>query len=421
MGLPMTTRPPTLPAALWVIPAVYFLLVAGEFVVLTTLALDLTAGGASALSVGVMGSALWLGIFASSTGAHALVTRHGHARVLVGATLASLLAAGSLPLHGAYGGWLIGVVLLGLSSGLVWVAGESWLAEAAPRERRGFFIGLFETAVGLGMVAGPALVPLARHWGLPPLWLGVLLIAAALLFSVRMLREPGPTAHEMPSLHDMPDMPDMPDMRDAPRAPRGATSGSPPPAWRQLALRLASVAVLGGLMESGISSMLPSISMRVGFDIATAAWLGAVIGAGSALLQSPFGALADRFGLRRTMALAWALILLATTALLLGAEHPQRVLWGAGFVLGGVGGAVYTLIVIELGHRLAGGSLVKAMGLLVSAYTGGTVFGPVLGGWLFDAAGLQGLAVALLVCGLLGAALAWRALRPAAGYPMLST
>ena len=174
-------------------------------------------------------------------------------------------------------------------------------------------------------------------------------------------------------------------------------------------------------MESGISSMLPSISMRVGFDIATAAWLGAVIGAGSALLQSPFGALADRFGLRRTMALAWALILLATTALLLGAEHPQRVLWGAGFVLGGVGGAVYTLIVIELGHRLAGGSLVKAMGLLVSAYTGGTVFGPVLGGWLFDLAGLQGLALALLVCGLLGAALAWRALRPAAGYPMLST
>jgi MFS family permease len=231
--------------------------------------------------------------------------------------------------------------------------------------------------------------------------MGVALLAAALLVSLRLLREPAPGQPEAPDAADAPD------------------AAAPALAWRRLALPLAPVAVLGGLMESGVSAMLPSISMRVGFDIATAAWLGAVIGAGSALLQSPFGALADRFGLRRTMALAWALILLATAALLLGAAQPQHVLWGVGFVLGGVGGAVYTLIVIELSHRLAGGALVKAMGLLVTAYTGGTVGGPVLGGWLFDAAGLHGLALALLACGLLGAALAWRALRPAARHPML--
>lgn len=402
----MSTRPPALQPALWAIPAVYFLFVAGEFVLLTTLALGLTAGGASALAVGVMGSALWLGIFAASTRAHVLVARHGHSRVLVGAVLAALLAAGSLPLHGAYGGWLVAAVLIGLGGGLVWVAGESWLAEAAPRERRGFVIGLFETAVGLGMVAGPALVPLAPRWGLPPLWLGVLLMASALLFSVRLLREPAPGAAAF---------------AEPLGAPGVSGSAAAPAEWRRLALPLASVAAIGGLMESGVSSMLPSISMRVGFDIATAAWLGAVIGAGSALLQAPFGALADRFGLRRTMALAWAFILLATTALLLGAAQPQRVLWGVGFVLGGVGGAVYTLIVIELGHRLTGGTLLKAMGLLVTAYTGGTVGGPVLGGWLFDSAGLRGLALALLACGLLGAALAWRALRPAARHPMLST
>jgi len=82
-------------------------------------------------------------------------------------------------------------------------------------------------------------------------------------------------------------------------------------------------------------------------------------------------------------------------------------LLAVGFVLGGVGGAVYTLVVIELGHRLAGSGLVKAMGLLVTGYTGGTASGSVLGGWLFDVAGLAGV---LLGFSGLGATLAWRAL-----------
>jgi MFS family permease len=111
------------------------------------------------------------------------------------------------------------------------------------------------------------------------------------------------------------------------------------------------------------------------------------------------------------MALAWALIACAAAALAWWAGEPARVLWGAGFVLGGVGGAVYTLVVIELGHRLTGGGLVKAMGLLVTGYTGGTAFGPVLGGALFDASGLAGLALVLMGLSGVGAALAWRALR----------
>ena len=138
-------------------------------------------------------------------------------------------------------------------------------------------------------------------------------------------------------------------------------------------------------MESGISAMLPSISMRLGFDIAAAAGLGAVHRrrqraaavalrrAGRPHRPAPrdgAGLGADRAGHRRAAARR-------------GAAAARAV--AVGFVLGGVGGAVYTLVVIELGHRLAGSGLVKAMGLLVSAYTGGTVGGPVLGGWLFDA------------------------------------
>lgn len=376
-------------AVLWLIPGVYFLFVAAEFVVLTHLALTLTAQGASAFAVGALASAFWSGIFVASTAAHALVQRLGHARCFLLALAASALAVASLLPHDAYAGRLAAAAVMGLGGGLVWVSGEAWLAEAAPRERRGLLIGLFETSVGLGMLAGPALLPLSLWAGVSPLAVALVLMAAGFACALPLLHvaEPEFDVHAASASDD-------------------ARNG-----WRAFAVPLAAVAAASGLMESGTSSLLPSISMRLGFALDTAAWLGAFIGAGSALLQAPFGALADRIGLGRAMALAWTLVLGATLSLWVGAGAPQQVLWPVGFVLGGVGGAVYTLVVIELGHRLVGSGLVKAMGLLVTAYTAGTAGGPALGGWLFDRAGLPGLAAVMTLCGLVGAGLARRALR----------
>jgi MFS family permease len=379
---PATTR------VLWIIPAVYFLFVAGEFTAMTQLALQLTARGESALAVGVLGSALWAGLFVASTRAHAWVEAHGHARVFVGASAAAVLAVATLPAHEYYAGWLVAVTALGLAGGLVWVAGESWLAEAAPRERRGLLVGLFETSVGLALLAGPLLVSLGLATSTDPLLIALAGVALAFAASLALLGHAPPPHDET----------------------IGGAGTQAASDWKAVALPLAALAAVGGLMESGISALLPSISMRLGFEVQAAAFLGAVIGAGSALLQSPFGALADRIGLPRAMGLAWVLIVATTAALAAAAGHPEHVLWVAGFVLGGVGGAVYTLIVIELGHRLAGGALVRAMGLLVTAYTGGTAGGPALGGWLFDATGLRGLALMLLALAIVGAVLAWRAL-----------
>jgi MFS family permease len=378
------------PAALWLIPGVYFLFVAAEFVVLTHLALTLTANGASAFAVGALASAFWAGIFVASAAAHALVQRLGHARSFLMAMAMSALAVASLLPHQAYAGWLGAAALMGLGGGLVWVSGEAWLAEAAPRERRGLLVGLFETSVGLGMLAGPALLPLSLWSGVSPLAVALGFMAGGYLCAWPLLYVAEPAVDEVAATADA----------------AGARNG-----WRVFAVPLVAVAAASGLMESGVSSLLPSIAMRLGFALDSAAWLGAFIGAGSALMQVPFGALADRTGLKRAMALAWTLVLGATLALWWWSGAPQQVLWPVGFVLGGVGGAVYTLVVIELGHRVNGSALVKSMGLLVTAYTAGTVGGPALGGWMFDRAGLPGLAAVMTLCAALGAGLAWRALR----------
>jgi MFS family permease len=243
--------------------------------------------------------------------------------------------------------------------------------------------------VGLGLMTGPALLPPLRWLGVSPPWACAALMLLALATSALLLRvhPPGAAGGEEPA-------------RPAPAA-----------AGRAVVWGLMGVAALSGLMEGGVSALLPSISMRLGASLENAAWLGAVIGAGSALMQPPAGLLADRFGVRRIALLAWAVVLAANAGLLLHAADPGALMWLVGFTLGGVGGAVYTLMIVELGHRLGGAALVRAVGALVTAYALGTAAGPALGGALFDATGLHGLAAALLTTAAAGLALTARALR----------
>jgi MFS family permease len=389
----MTPRGNRPAVVLWVIPAVYFVFVAAEFAAMTYLALTLTARGRPALEVGALATALWVGILMASSAAHTVVRRLGHARTFVGATALATLALGTMPWHDQFVLWLPAAWAMGLGGGWVWVAGEAWLAEAAPRERRGFYVGLFETMVGLGLMAGPALVPLALRLGWPPLAMSATLMALAWVVSLWLRGQPAPATDG--------------DDADAAAATQARAHA------RALLWPVAAVAAVSGLMESGVSALLPSISMRLGADLEAAALLGTVIGAGSALLQPPAGHLADRIGTRTALLGAWAVVLCANGLLLVLAGDPGAALWGIGFALGGAGGAVYTLLVIELGHRLAGAALVRAVAALVTSYSVGTALGPVLGGSLFDAFGLAGLAAALATASALGLGLTLRLLRPA--------
>jgi MFS family permease len=281
--------------------------------------------------------------------------------------------------------------VLGLGGGLIWVAGEAWLAEAAPPGRRGLYVGWFEASVGLGMMAGPALLPLSAALGVPVLGVAATMMGLATATAWRLR---GAAAPSSPHLE-----------------------GDAPPAWQGMAAPLIAIAVLSGLMETGITALLPSISMRLGATEIAAAWLGAFTGAGSALMQPPAGHLADRIGARRAALLAWAGVAAAAALLLATAADPGRVLHVAGFVFAGAGGAVYTIVIVELGQRLGGAALVKAIAALVIGYAAGTAAGPALGGAVFDAAGLPALAWMLLALAGAGFSLAFAALRRASPPP----
>ncbi len=361
-----------------IIPLIYFLFVSGEFLTLTAISLRLTQQGYSAFAVGVALSALWVGIFASSLLAHTIVGRLGLARAFCGACLLAPLPLVVILLVPNYVVFVIGALALGLAGGVIWVSGESWLVGSVPAAQRGFYVGLFETSVGLGLVCGPLMLAGLLGLGLPSVPFGVGLAVLAALMALPLLRLPAP----------------------APTLER--PSGHAPPG---VATAIFLVAALSGLMESGSSALLPVVSVQLGASLESAAWLGTIIGIGSAALQLPAGVLTDRLGSRRLIFASWAVLAGLGLLLLLVADAPGLALWIAGFGFGGVGGAIYTALVIDLGHRLSGPALVQAMGRMVTSYTAGTMIGPALGGLLFDLGGLAALASAILIGALAGGVL----------------
>lgn len=380
---------------LWSIPIMFCLFLAGEFLALIHMGLALAEGGMSGFGIGLVSSALWAGILLSCLKSAGWAARWGTARVMLWAAGLAAVIMALTALHDWYPGWIAGSFLIGLANGAIWVLGESWLAQAAPAERRGMMVGLFETSVGIGMLTGPLMLPLSVAAGLPPLALSAALMATGFLVLLPLTdRRVRGVGHG-----------------DIHAVEGTGAAGTPPSSAAATALPLILVAGLAGLLESGSSALLPPVSTRLGFSLAEAATLGAVVGAGSALLQTPFGLLADRFGTGRAILFAWVILILATAFLAFNAAAPDLALWPVAFAMGGVGGAVYTLIVIAIGHRLTGTELIKAMGWLIVAYALGSVSGPLVGGAIFDMAGFPALTLAFCAASLVGIASALTALK----------
>jgi MFS family permease len=136
-----------------------------------------------------------------------------------------------------------------------------------------------------------------------------------------------------------------------------------------------------------------------------AALLVSASGLGGTLMMLPLGEASDRLP-RRAVAIGCAAATLAATLLL-----PLVAWFGPlaaliAFVCGGAGGALYTLAMIEIGHRHEGTALVNATAVLVLSYTVGAMLSPALGaaalqwapGWGFPAllAGVAALALAAM-------------------------
>lgn len=336
------------------------------------LAVSLQQARASTAAVGLFAMVPFLMVGLLIPTVPRVLSRWGVVRTYRAGCLLELVGVGLYAVTDHWLPWTLGSIVSGAGAAALWNATEALLAREAPPEQRGRVMGLYQTLLGASLALGP-FVPALLGWGARPvLWAAASLVAACCLLAMSV--------------------------------PRRSTIEPPPgqagtwEALRRVPL-LVSIAFSGGVFEAGLSSVSAANAAASGLALSGAASVAGAIGVGSFLCQLPAGLAADRFALRQVFTAA-ALMLLVASVVFSFAGHAPWLLWGSGLVWGGVGGALYTLTMIEVAHQFQGRATAGGAAAMITGYTAGATAGPVASGAALQFAGVTGLAglLATLAC-----------------------
>lgn len=382
----------TVPAARGGLVALFgatFLELCGLFMYGPLLLFTLKDRGLDTATVGLFSAAQWLGMALATPFTARWVRQLGARRALLASAAVPCAAFVLMNLIDRIAVWAVLCLLAGVAGALRWIVAEAMVAELAPAARRGRIVGLFETMVGLTFVIGPGLLSLLTSAGVaaPTIrWTATALMGSALLLSVRV-----------PALHSH-------------HADDGARLGLHGIVDALRAAPVVMVAgLVGGFFEAGLASVLPLYGLAIGLSAALAALLVSASGLGSSLMMVPVGELVDRWG-RQAVWRGCALLNLAATLLLPWVGEVGALAWVIALLWGGAGGGLYTVAMIDIGHRHQGVALVSATAVLVMSYTLGGMMAPALGGVALQVSPQWGFPALLTLWAAAGAAVLW--LRP---------
>ncbi len=290
---------------------------------------------------------------------------------LLGGLALALVSVLLMPLFRDLGAWFLLRFFIGLSLALPWVIGETWINTVVTEAGRGRALGFYATAFYGGLACGPLVVQAIGIEG----WAPFLVAAGALGLAA------------------------LPLVAAQRWAPGLAPRLSPAPSLRVTQVARAAPLIIGGaviagLTEAALYTLLPLYGLRSGIGQEAAVWMLTIFVVGSIVFQIPLGALADRVDRRR-------LFLTCVAATALGcAVLPQVIGWTPGLWIlmllwGGLIGSFYTLTLTLLGQNFATGDLAVANAAFILAYDLGGAAGPVLGGAALDLWDPHGLPLAV--------------------------
>ena len=151
-----------------------------------------------------------------------------------------------------------------------------------------------------------------------------------------------------------------------------------------------AAAFLAGMVDTAFFTFLPIWGSRMGLDTALSLILLSVFVAGNIVLPIPVGWVADRIGTRPMMALCGLISVLCPIGAVYSAHLP--ILLGVIlFIWGGAVYSLYSLAMVDIGHRCRGTTLAAASGALVIVYTISNISGPPLTGAAMQAWGVHSL------------------------------
>ncbi|MBC9072750.1 MFS transporter [Thauera sp. CAU 1555] len=362
------------------------LMLLGTGLLNTLLALRGSLGGFSDQTLGLIGSAYFIGFFAGTLVAPGLIRRMGHIRAFAffAAATAVCVLLHALHTHDLF--WMLLRVITGIALVGFYAVIESWLNSQAPAEHRGQIFSVY-MAVNLFALAGAQqFLNLASP-------VSFTLFAVAAIFVVLALMPVVATRLPPPPISDAPRMPLSRLWAAAPVAVAGA-----------LASGLAMGAFWGlGAVYAG----------RIGLvDSDVALFISITIVAG-ALGQWPMGRLSDTLDRRRALALIAGLAAAGGVLIALLGSFDKWVLAGC-VVFGAAAFAVYPVVVAHLIDHLRHEEILPGNAALLLLHGLGAAIGPALAGALMGWTGAAALPLFFALMFAPAAAFAWLQSRRAA-------
>lgn len=330
------------------------LLLLGTGLLNTVLALRGSLEGYADATLGLIGSAYFVGFFVGTFAAPPLVRRMGHIRAFA---FFSAATAACVLLHALIVSapvWMLLRIVTGTTLVGLYMVIESWLNSQATADRRGKIFSIY-MAVNLGaLAAAQQLIRLGSPGDF-------ILFAVAAIFVIVSLMPV--TATRLPP----------PQLAHSPRLGLGKLWIAAPVAF--------AGAVQSGLAMGAFWGMSAVYGGRIGLDEAGVAQLITVSILGGALLQWPIGHFSDR-GDRR-LALAWVAACASAAAVLwavLG-QFGGLVMIG-GFLFGAASFAIYPIVVAHLIDHLAHDDILSGSAALLLLHGAGAAVGPAVAGAL---------------------------------------
>jgi len=298
-----------------------------------------------------------------------MIQRVGHVRVF--AALGSLISA-VLILYAAaphWVAWALLRLLIGFCFCGVYITAESWVNASATNETRGQAMSAYFIMQMLGLVTGQVLLNVSDPAG----WMLFVIpsVLVSLAFTPILLAQvPVPRFEQIKPM-------------------------SLPQLYRTSPLGCVGIFLVGGVFSAllGMGSVWGAV---VGMDVGQISAFIAAISVGGLLAQYPIGWLSDRLG-RRKLIMALSGFGAVVTAVAAIADMGT---WGyllAAALVGGVANPVYALLIAYTNDFLDASDMAAASAGLLLVNGAGSVFGPILTGWLMTLIGPKGFWVYMAV------------------------
>ena len=327
------------------------------------IALVLEGRGVSSVLIGVNASMLSIGVIVASSLIPRVIRRIGSIPAYFAGAFLTFVMLLLMPVFDSLPSWFAIRFFMGVGLAFPWIVSETLLNVVCGEKNRGKLLAIYTTCLVGGFAAGPVVLSLVGAEGALPFYLTAGLFAASCLpfalLGKQSLSVESPTHIKISTL--------------AIAAPT-----------------IFAAAILAGVMDTTVFSMMPLYGLHLGLTEETAVVLLTIFLTGNLFLQIPVAWLADKTN-RRSVLIGCAFVW--TVCPLLISFLPPVVLSLAPvlFIWGGAAWSIYAVSLALLGERFRGGELAAANATFVIAFEFSNVFAPPIAGGAMEIFGPQGL------------------------------